>query len=166
MPAELISIKLYLLRNPDTAWIALSIILFLAELLFRGLGVIFASLGALTVGVLMYLKMISLPTMEMQLSYFLGFTAGWTILLWNKVGFRSADSSLKRLVGSKGTVCFGGLKKGRKGKVKISGKRYKAKLSPSVSVPKVKGGTQIWVHSFDGKILLVGPTPSSVTIRD
>lgn len=151
--------------NAEILWLLLGIAAVLAEVLAvaPGIGLLFTGLGALGVSLLLY----SLPGGEVslvgQLTWFLGFTALWAVLLWRPLKRWRMPSphsgTYHNIVGDQATVAGEGLSAGRTGQVNWSGTVMNAVLSADAGVESVPPGAPVRIMAVQGNTLSVSPLP-------
>jgi len=149
--------------NAAFLWLLFGVVTILAEVLAvaPGVGLLFSGLGALCVSLLLY----SLPDTGMslvgQLTWFLGFTVAWAVLLWKPMKRwrmpSSKSGTYHNIVGDRATVAGGGLVKGQVGQVAWSGTLMNAELAPAVTVATLPVGAVVEVVAVQGNTFIVQP---------
>ena len=149
--------------NAAFLWLLFGGVTILAEVLAvaPGVGLLFTGLGALCVSLLLY----SLPdtgiSLVGQLTWFLGFTAGWAVLLWKPMKRLRMPSSksgtYNNIVGDRATVAGTGLVKGQAGQVAWSGTLMNAELAPAVTVATLPVGAVVEIVAVQGNTFIVQP---------
>jgi len=147
--------------DAEFLWLLLGIAAILAEVLAvaPGVGLLFTGLGALCVSLLLY----SMPGTELslvgQLTWFLGFTAAWAVLLWKPMKRLRMPSSksgtYNNIVGDRATVAGTGLVKGQAGQVTWSGTLMNAELAPAATVETLPAGAVVEIVAVQGNTLIV-----------
>lgn len=125
-----------------------------------GVGLFFASFGALTIGVLLHLDIIAQDATLSQFAYFVAATAGWTILLWKPISRFYSSRNQKgyhNIVGDTAFVGSEGLSKKAQGEVTWSGTIMKAKMAEDADAEELEAGTQVEITDMQGVTLIVKP---------
>jgi membrane protein implicated in regulation of membrane protease activity len=147
--------------SPTAIWFAVGLAFLLFEAVgIPGAGLLFAGLGAFTVGTLLNLELIASDATTMQFIVFLLATALWTLILWKPMRrFYSTrnEGGYKNMVGDTAYIGTGGLIKGHAGEATWSGTIMKAKLAESSGVDKVEPGSQVEIVDVSGATLIVKP---------
>jgi len=113
----------------SSIWLAFGVFLIIFEVFFiPGIGLVFAGLGAVTVGGVLLTGWID--TASSQFILFFLSTGAWAICLWKplKKFIEVKDSGFDDIVGSTAIVYGVALKKGKSGEVKWSGAIMKCEL--------------------------------------
>ena len=140
-------------------WLVAGVILFAAEMVMPGIGLLFAGCGALTVGMLLNFSLISVDDTLMQAFVFVSSTAVWTILLWNpiqKLRLGKNKTSYHNIIGETAIVGEKGLHRIHGGEVLWSGANMKARLVDS-DIEHLESGKQVIVKEITGNTLIVTP---------
>lgn len=142
-------------------WLLAGAVLIIAEALgASGFGLIFAGLGAITVGILLTMQSVTEDATVMQFVVFVVSTSVWAALLWKplqKIIYGRGKPGYNNVVGETAYVGSAGLNKHSGGEVTWSGTIVKAKLAPDVSVDKLDAGTQVTIVEVVGATLIVRP---------
>lgn len=140
-------------------WLAFGVALFLAELIGPGIGLMFAGMGALTVGMLINFSIIPAEgSWLLQGVIFFSSALLWTLILWKpmqKFRLGRKKEAYSNMVGDKAVVAAKGLTKEHNGEVIWSGTIMKAKLAENSSTDELKEGTEVTIKSVSGNILTV-----------
>lgn len=141
-------------------WLVAGVVLFLAEIGMPGAGLLFAGCGALTVGMLLNISLVSVDDTLLQTVIFFVSTPLWAVLLWkpmqkfklgrNKAGYHN-------IVGETAEVGKNGISKSLGGEVLWSGTIMKAKLSENVAIEKLESGAAVVIKEVVGNTLIVAP---------
>jgi len=154
---DFLTLKTYIADYPETTWMVLGVIFFLAEIfLTPGFGFLFASLAAIALGGII-MVMGEVPSLYMQIFYFFCLTIFWAILLWRplKKWTMSKGDAYEEYVGTTAIVNDKPLVRGKFGTVKWSGAVMKARLSKNSLENEVKKGETVWVHEMKDGTLIV-----------
>ena len=142
-------------------WLIAGVLMLVAEALgISGVGLLFAGLGALTLGALLEWGYVAPDDTLMQFIYFLGFTATWTLALWRPMRrFYSnrSGSGYKNMVGDIAYVGEAGLAKNHAGEVTWSGTIMKAMLADELDIEKLDAGAAVEIMRVHGATLIVKP---------
>ena len=142
-----------------SAWLMIGALLIFLEIAFvQGIGLLFAGLGAICVGVLLSAGMAK-ELIDQFIMFFI-FTAIWTALLWKplKKFIKGKNSGYNDMVGATAIVYGEDLSKGKIGKVKWSGTIMKCKLEDDDSLQeKIALDTEVIITKVAHGILIVRP---------
>lgn len=142
-------------------WLAVGVTFLAAEALgVTGVGLLFAGLGALTVGTLLNMETIAADAKLMQFIVFFASTAVWTIVLWKpmkKFRLNKHAPGYSNIVGETAYVGSAGLTKREGGEVTWSGTIMKAMLIQDAAVERMEAGTQVVIVEVKGATLIVKP---------
>lgn len=130
----------------------------LEAILFPGVGVLFAGLGAVTVGVALVLGLID--SLVAQFVVFFVSTGIWAIMLWKiiKNALRGKKSGFDDMVGSAAVVFGNALENGKMGQVKWSGAIMNCRLESGIEeMEKIEPGTEVTIASISKGLLIVRP---------
>ena len=145
--------------SPSIAWLLIGILLIIVEVIgLPGIGFIFASLGAITLGGLMVSDIVVVEGLLDQVAYFLFFTIVWAVILWKplKRSLKNpSDDTYQNIVGSYGETTYGALKVGKVGYIKWSGTRIRARIRPESDTKIIKERETVFVHGQSDGILFV-----------
>ncbi|MBF0171780.1 MAG: hypothetical protein HQK87_11975 [Nitrospinae bacterium] len=131
------------------------ILLGVETLLLPGVGVIFAGLGAVTVGVALLL---GLPESAVaQFTLFFAATALWGALLWKPMRRAMSGSSpgYGDMVGQPAKVVKGGLSKDANGVIAWSGSFLTARLDPASARTRLDEGADVVISRMEKGVALV-----------
>lgn len=128
--------------------------------LVSGIGVFFAGLGAITVGIIILANPDLTPVG--QTTWFFAATAAWTAVLWKPFQnfYNKSSEGHNDMVGRLVTVDDEGLTKGKKGSVKWSGTIMTARLSDDATIEKAEPGAELVIVSVTGGVLEVSDKTS------
>jgi membrane protein implicated in regulation of membrane protease activity len=142
-------------------WLGAGILFLLAEALgVSGVGLMFAGLGAITVGVILSFELIAAEATLMQFIAFFITSAAWTLLLWKPLQkFRLSQRSggYSNMVGDTAYIGSHGLARGETGEASWSGTIMKAQLAPDAGAEKLEGGAPVIITDVTGNTLIVKP---------
>lgn len=130
----------------------------LEAFLLPGVGLLFAGLAGMTVGILAQLGLVDNP--YAQAGLFFLFTGVWAALLWKPLRkFRSGSQpgGYQNIVGSTAVVIGAPLTAGAKGQVRWSGTTMQARLAADSHPAEVAPGQEVTVVSVEGIVLTVRP---------
>ncbi len=143
-------------------WLITGVLLLLAEALgVSGVGLLFAGLGAFTVGFLLKLGAVGADNTLLQFVCFLAATALWTVALWKPMRkFYSSKNKAgySNMIGETAYVGSSGLKKGVVGEATWSGTIMRAELVADSIKDTVEGGAAVEIVEVRGVTLFVRPT--------
>ncbi len=124
-----------------------------------GMGIIFAGLGAITVGAILLIGLID--SVLMQWTSFFIISTLWTIILWKPLmkSHSTPGTGYSDMVGETAVVGATGLSKGKVGDVHWSGAIMNARLVEESWVDKVDSGSEVTIVKISGGILDVAPKP-------
>ncbi len=135
--------------------IAGGVLLGVETFLLPGVGVIFAGLGAITVGAAL---LVGLPqTAVAQFTLFFAATTLWGVLLWKPMRRLMTGSSTgyDDMVGQAATVRAGGLSKTANGSVSWSGSFITARLDGGATVDRLEEGAPVVITRMEQGVALV-----------
>lgn len=142
-------------------WLLAGVTLLVLEAVgLPGVGLLFAGLGALTVGGLIDIGVVDAGQGLTQALAFLLATSAWTAMLWrpmrrfysnqNKTGYNN-------MVGETAYAGNGGLSKGAVGEATWSGTIMRATLAADAGVDSVESGAPLVIVEVKGATLIVRP---------
>jgi membrane protein implicated in regulation of membrane protease activity len=142
------------------AWLIAGVILLAIEIFgFPGAGLLFAGLGAITTGTVLYLGLLTIDATGYQFILFFVSSAIWAAILWKplqKIRNGKPGSGYKNMVGD--TVYVGSQGVNRDGgEVTWSGTIMKAKLAEHAGVDHLEGGSTAVIVSVVGATLVIKP---------
>ena len=141
-------------------WLVAGVLLFVGEVTLPAVGFLFASFGALTVGMLLNLGVVSVDDTLLQILIFLASTALWTLILWKHLQkSRSGKNraAYSNIVGETAKVADNGISRIGGGEVVWSGAIMKAKLADNVNIERLEAGTMVTIKEINGNVLTVNP---------
>lgn len=142
-------------------WLLAGVLMLVAEALgVTGVGLIFAGLGCLSVGIMLDFGHIADDATLMQFVLFFMTTAVWTLILWKPMRkFYSSKNAAgyNNMVGETAYAGSNGLSKGAIGEATWSGTIMKATLSEDASQSRVDAGSQVTIVAVKGATLIVKP---------
>jgi membrane protein implicated in regulation of membrane protease activity len=145
----------------SSIWLAFGVFLIIFEVFFiPGIGLVFAGLGAVTVGGVLLTGWIDATSSQFIL-FFLS-TGVWAICLWKplKKFIEVKDSGFDDMVGSTAIVYGVALQKGKTGEVKWSGTIMKCELqSEGESDQIIEAGAEVVIREVCKGILIVQEKP-------
>ncbi len=143
------------------SWLIAGVILLLAEALgVSGVGLLFAGLGAMSVGILLKAGALGEGETLLQAVSFLAATALWALALWKPMRryySGKTKGGYNNMIGETAYVGSGGLKKGHDGEATWSGTIMKARLADDAQVAQVEGGSAVEIIEVKGATLVVRP---------
>jgi|CXWL01.1.fsa_nt_gi membrane protein implicated in regulation of membrane protease activity len=146
--------------NLMVIWLVAGVVLFIGEMMIPAVGMLFAGCGALTVGMLLNFKIISLEDALLQTLVFVVATVLWTLLLWKPIKrLRLGNNKIPyhNIIGETAIVGEKGLHKVHGGEVLWSGAIMKAKLAEHSEVENLDSGKHVIVKEITGNTLIVAP---------
>ena len=145
--------------SPSIIWlIAGSVLIAFEATLLPGVGLLFAGLGAICVGVALIADWVTSVTVQF-ITFFL-MTGFWAALLWKpmKNTMKYPQSGFDDMVGSIAIVCGNPIKPGQMGEVKWSGTIMKCKFdSENEGEVYLDSGTEVTIVGVTKGILMVRP---------
>ncbi len=141
---------------PHTIWFVAGIVLIVIEVfLIPGTGILFAGMGAITVGGALALNWTH-ETNHQFILFFLS-TGMWAGLLWKplKSLMNSEDSGYSDFIGEVAVVFGEPLEKNKKGQLKWSGTIMSCEIAPEESSHKISPDTEVTIVGVSKGILLV-----------
>ena len=144
-------------------WLVMGLVMVALEVFaISGVGLLFAGLGALMVGLLLEVGYIAPDNISVQLVAFFGFTAAWTGMLWKPLqkmlkGKHADKQGYSDMVGHTATVAGKPLVKGGIGQASWSGTIMTCKLDDSSDVVEVPIGAPVEITAVVGSMLVVKP---------
>lgn len=140
-------------------WLIFAAFCFAMEALgITGVGFFFAGLGAVSLGLLMELGIVSEQAFVAQFAWFFGFTAIWAALLWKPIKsyrIHKQGEVFNNMVGDKCVVIKAPIVKGKKGAVKWSGTVMHAELVATSSAEAVAVDEEVVIKEVKGNTLFV-----------
>ncbi len=144
---------------PSTIWfICGAALVALEATLVPGVGVLFAGLGAITVGAALAIGMID--SLIAQFVVFFVSTGIWAILLWKTIKnlLRGKKSGFTDMVGTAAVVFGNALENGKMGQVKWSGAIMNCRLESGIEeMETIEPGTEVTIASISKGVLIVRP---------
>lgn len=144
--------------TPSVLWLIAGVILCAAEVVIGpGIGLFFAGLAALCVGMLVEGGAVDAANHLAQFAWFFALTVAWAAVLWKPLQrFRSKTKSggYRHMIGETAVVAGEGLIKGREGQVTWSGTIMKAELSADAA-ESVAAGMKVTIVDMQGAKLIV-----------
>lgn len=142
-------------------WLLAGVLLCAGEVMIGpGIGIFFAGLAALCVGVIVETGAVAVDDYIVQFAWFFGLTILWAAVLWKPLKrFRTRLShpsqQFSNIVGDTATAGEGGLHRGREGTAVWSGTIMKAELSGDATADFVPAGTRVSIVEVKGAKLIV-----------
>lgn len=141
-------------------WLVVGVVLFIAEMIVPGIGLLFAGCAALTVGMLLNFSVVPVDNSLLHLLIFVGATVAWTVILWKpiqKLRLGRNKTSYNNIIGETAIVTDKGLSKTQGGEVFWSGANMRAKLDEKSTVQHLETGSQVIIKEINGNVLTVIP---------
>ncbi len=141
---------------PHTLWFIVGIVLIVVEVfLVPGAGILFAGVGAITVGGALIAGWTH--AIDNQFILFFLFTGIWAALLWKplKSLMNSEDSGYSDFIGEIAIVYGEPLEKNKKGQLKWSGTIMNCEIAPEESSRKILPDAEVIIVGVSKGILLV-----------
>lgn len=143
--------------NPSSPWLIAGVLLIIIELAFvPGIGLLFAGLGAISVGAGLIAGWID--SLSAQFILFFLSTGAWTAILWKplKKFIAGKDSGFDDMVGSTAVVFDQSIMKGKMGKVKWSGTIMKCQFDPEAEgLEMIDPETEVIITGVSKGILII-----------
>ncbi|MCH2547076.1 MAG: hypothetical protein MK052_05670 [Alphaproteobacteria bacterium] len=140
-------------------WFIASILLFLFEAMgLSGIGLLFAAIAALCVGIMIELGLLDPLNHIAQGAAFFAFTALWAALLWWPIKKLRMGKQLHHhhnMIGRTATVAAAGLTKDITGFATWSGTSMRARLAPDAAIETAPAGTELKIVKVDGSTLIL-----------
>ena len=146
--------------SPHAIWFIVGAALIAIEIfMVPGTGILFAGLGAITVGGVVIAGWVEVVSGQFIL-FFLS-TAIWAALLWKplKKLMNSSNSGYSDIVGDTAVVHVESLEKGKRGQVKWAGTIMNCEIAPQENTEKILPGTEVTITEVSKGILLVKKIP-------
>ena len=145
--------------EPSILWlIAGALMLALEAFGIPGIGLLFAGLGAILVGVTLEAGLVGAENTVAQFAVFFAFTSVFAVLLWKKLKnwrLNPRESEYQNMVGDSAVVALTGLKRGARGQVRWSGTLMSAELDASEPAQGLAEGTVVSIVAVKGNVLYV-----------
>jgi len=142
-------------------WLIAGVIFLAAEALgMSGIGLLFAGLGALTVGAAVNMDLFAEGSALLQAVLFLAASALWAVALWKpikKFRLNKNTGSYSNMVGETAYAGSNGISKADGGEATWSGTIMKATLAPDATVEALEAGAQVIIVDVKGATLIVKP---------
>jgi len=142
-------------------WLIAGVVFLAAEAMgITGIGLLFAGIGALTVGTMLNMGMISPDATLLQAVIFLISSAIWAAILWKpmkKFRLNKNSPGFSNMVGETAYVGSAGISKLHGGEVTWSGTIMKAQMDAHVTADKLEAGSQVTITDVKGATLIVKP---------
>ncbi|MCH8328395.1 MAG: hypothetical protein IID15_07745 [Candidatus Marinimicrobia bacterium] len=143
--------------NPSSIWLVVGALLIIFEIvLVPGIGLLFAGLGAVSVGAGLTVGWID--SLHAQFILFFLSTAFWTAILWKplKKFIEGKDSGFDDMVGGTAIVFGRPIEKGKMGEVKWSGAIMKCQFDPvAEGLATVDPETEVIITGVSKGILII-----------
>lgn len=143
-------------------WYLLSLLLFILEAAaVPGIGLFFAALGALSLGLFVQVGLFPHSDWLVQTTAFFFLTGLWAIALWKplqKMRLRRAAKNGEQhhdVIGRNAEVGPGGIHKGKKGNAYWSGALITARLADDATIESAAPGDELKVVALDGSTLIL-----------
>ena len=142
---------------PSTVWFVFGAVLIALDvLMLYAIWVMFAGLGAVTVGALLMVGLIDGAVAQFMVFFFA--TGVWSLMLWNplKNFMGGKGTGFNDMVGSTAVVYGAALEYGKTGQMKWSGAVMNCRLESNVEgMEKIEPGTEITIAGVSEGIMLV-----------
>ena len=148
----------FIANHTGSAWLIFGIILLLLEVFAFGfIGLLFASLAAMTLGSLVSFNIIDADiNLVQQLTYFFAFTFAWAIILWKPLKkLRAKKSGHDDYAGTFAIIVEEDIKRGSYGYAKWSGVKMRVKLSEESEKEVVKIDEEVKVEKNEKGVLIL-----------
>lgn len=146
--------------NTPAIWLTAGVLFLAAEALgVSGIGLLFAGLGAIVVGVTINFSLIPQDAHILQFVVFFISTAAWVLILWKpmqRFKLSRQHTGYSNIVGETATVSPKGVNK-NDGEVSWSGTLMKARLAKSVTQDTLPAGSLVTIVEVHGATLVVKP---------
>jgi membrane protein implicated in regulation of membrane protease activity len=143
--------------HSDYLWLAAAVAFMALEVLTLSFGLMFAGLGAVVVGALIYTGMVAPAAYVTQCAIFFVATAMWSALLWaplKKMRAGKKASRFNNIVGDIAHVGSNGISRSHGGEVTWSGTIMRAELAQGAA-DHVEAGAQVEIVDVRGATLVV-----------
>jgi membrane protein implicated in regulation of membrane protease activity len=156
----------FALSNP-VFWFTIGVVLIVFEVAaIQGMGLLFAGLGAITLGGLINFNIINDASNAALIAYFFLFTIIWAAILWKPLKnllHKKHGEKYNDIVGTEATIDDEtGLQAGKTGNVKWSGARMRAKIVEGSTTQIIDYKTPVYIHKKADGILYVDITKSII----
>lgn len=151
-------------------WYLLSLFLFILEAAaVPGIGLFFAALGAMSLGLFVQVGLFPHPDWLVQTTAFFFLTGLWAMALWKplqKIRLRRVMKSDQHqdVIGRFVEVGPGGIKKGKKGNAYWSGALLNARIADDATVASAGSGEELKIVAVEGSTLILAE--HTYTIRE
>jgi membrane protein implicated in regulation of membrane protease activity len=149
------------LTNPANVWLASAVLLLLVEAFgLPGVGLLFAGLGALGVGLAIHGHAIAAENYTLQLIVFFVTSTVCAAALWKpmqKFRVGKHQGQYHNIIGSTAYVGSNGITRKHGGEVTWSGTIMRAELSRNTGVEALEAGSQVVIVGLTGATLVVQP---------
>ena len=144
------------------AWFLVGILIVVIDALhLGGVGLLFAGLGAITVGIAIACGLVTNDALdEAQGVIFFVTSAIWAVLLWKplqKLRIPKAGREYQNIVGGMAYVGSAGLSRKTGGEVTWSGTIMRAEMAPGIAAEALEAGSKVEIVSVVGATLIVKP---------
>ena len=145
--------------TPSIFWLlAGAIMLALEAFGAPGIGLLFAGLAAIIVGVATHNGIVGETAYIAQGALFFTFTAIFAALLWKKLKawrLNPSSNEYQNMIGDSAVIALSGLQKGAVGQVRWSGTLMSAELDATESAHGLAEGTRVVITAVRGNVLVV-----------
>jgi membrane protein implicated in regulation of membrane protease activity len=152
-------------------WLAAGAVLLALEAFGApGIGLVFAGLAGILVGIMLGFGLIDGTAYDWQLIYWFGFTAATAAVLWKPLQrwrtSSTSDEVFNNMVGDMATIVEKDLVAGQTGRAKWSGTVMNAELDPDAAETMLKVDETAEIIQVKGNVLILRPriTPKKGTV--
>lgn len=145
--------------NHAYAWYGIGVAAIILELTMGGIGLIFAGLGAITVGALVNFHVINISdSWLLEIAAFLILTFLWTTILWKPFKkLTKGDGKKYQDIINQEAAIYGddGLEKGKTGNIKWSGSIVKARIAEDCSLLRIAKDESVYIVGKENGTLII-----------
>lgn len=145
--------------NHAYSWYGIGVAAIIFELSMGGIGLIFAGLGAITVGALVNFHVIDiLDSWLLEIAAFLILTFLWTVILWKpfKKLTKGEGKKYQDIINQEAQIYDeNGLEKGKTGNIKWSGSIVKARIAEDSSLLRIAKDESVYIVGKEDGALII-----------
>lgn len=145
--------------TPSVWWLLAGALLLALEAFgLPGIGLLFAGLAAILVGIAVEAGLIGVDAVIAQFAVFFIFTTVFAAILWKKLiswRLKPNQAEYQNMIGDKAVIVHAGLQKGAMGEVRWSGTTMQAMLDVSEPAQALPENTLVEIVAIEGTVLKV-----------
>ncbi|MCI5048893.1 MAG: hypothetical protein MRY32_00970 [Rickettsiales bacterium] len=152
--------------DPSYWWLIIGTLLLAVEAFgVPGIGLLFAGIAGIIVGLLVHLNVLAVDDLIAQTGVFLGLTAVLGVLMWKKLkSWRTnpnASESFSNIIGDQAIIGKGGLQAGKVGQATWSGTMMMAMIDEDSQIAHIDEGDVVEIVGVKSSKLIVAPKKQS-----